>query len=145
MADNYTQYYLRQAEGHGVPAEVFRYTQKGAGIGSYLGGLFRRVFPLLRSGVKAVGKEALSTGVNLLKDVFGGRSLGESVGARVTEAGTNLSRKVGTKLQGMVGSGYKMRKRKRRAQSKRNTKTRKVTKRAPRKAKKSIKNKDIFG
>ncbi|KAF4529266.1 hypothetical protein B566_EDAN015407 [Ephemera danica] len=34
--------------------------------------MFRRIFPLISRGAKAVGKEALSTGVNLLKDALNG-------------------------------------------------------------------------
>lgn len=44
--------------------------QRGHGIGSFLGGLFRTITPLLKSGARAVGKEALKTGMNVLGDVL---------------------------------------------------------------------------
>jgi len=44
--------------------------QRGNGIGSFFRGLFRFVKPLLFSGAKAVGKEALRTGSNILTDIL---------------------------------------------------------------------------
>jgi len=156
MADPYTSYYLRQAEGRDRVETNRSYSQKGDGIGSFLGGLFRRVLPLFSSGAKAIGKEALSTGVNLLKDMLNGKSMKESVTSRVTEAGTSLTKKAANKMGSMVGSGYKTRKRRKRPQSRVITKRRKVTKRAAkrkkpkRKLKKKVKRqskkfKDLFG
>ena len=51
-------YYVKQA-GNGLP--VFRGAsfQKGYGIGSVFGSIGRAVLLLLKSGAKAVGKEAL--------------------------------------------------------------------------------------
>ncbi|KAF4519025.1 hypothetical protein B566_EDAN001610 [Ephemera danica] len=109
----YTQYYLRQAEGR-YGGDYRGMTQKGDGLGSFLGGLFRRIFPLFSSGAKVVGREALSTGVNLLRDAISGRSMKESVRERVKQAGTNLTNKAAQKMESMVGSGYKKRKRRRR-------------------------------
>lgn len=67
--DLYTDYYLNQI-GTGVgsiyagPAY-----QKGYGIGSFLGGLFRGVYPLIKKGSKAIGSELLKSGVGLLTDL----------------------------------------------------------------------------
>jgi hypothetical protein len=153
MADPYTRYYMRQAEGRDHGDTYRPYTQKGDGIGSFLGGLFRRVFPLFSSGAKAIGKEALSTGVNLLKDMLSGKSMKESVSSRVTEAGSSLTKKAANKMSSMVGSGYKTRKRKTRPQSRTTSKRRKVLKRAAKKSKRqprrklvkrSKKTRDIF-
>ena len=43
--------------------------QRGSGIGSFLGGLFRSILPIFTRGAKAVGKEAWRTGMNVLSDV----------------------------------------------------------------------------
>lgn len=67
--DIYTQYYLSQV-GSGIgniysgPAY-----QKGYGIGSFLGGLFRAVFPLIKKGATALGSEVFKSGVGLFKDL----------------------------------------------------------------------------
>lgn len=149
MSDQYTLYYMRQAEGRNG-GSFHSPTMKGDGLGSFLGNLFRRIFPLLSSGAKVVGQEALSTGVGLLKDALNGRSLKESMYDRVSQAGKNLSEKAAKKMEGMVGNGYKRRKRKRKSQSRAASKRRKVSKK-PRKKKRSTvntrkrKKRDIFG
>jgi len=70
--DRYTLYYLNQSGGGGEVGPVYRATfrvQRGNGIGSFFRGLFRFVKPLY-SGAKAVGKEALKTGYNIITDMF---------------------------------------------------------------------------
>jgi len=60
--DRYTRYYVNQSGGVGEVGPVYRASfrvQRGNGIGSFFMGLFRFVKPLLYSGAKAVGKEAL--------------------------------------------------------------------------------------
>lgn len=84
--------------------------QRGhGGIGSFLAGLFRKVLPLLSRGAKAVGKEALRTGMNIVSDVTNQNTpLKESFRNRVKESGENLKRKAEEKLDRMMeGSGYK--------------------------------------
>ena len=57
-------------EGGGV-VKVYVGTpyQQGAGIRSFLGGVFRYVLPLLKRSARAVGKEALQAGTNIMTDV----------------------------------------------------------------------------
>jgi hypothetical protein len=117
MSDPYTLYYLRQAEGRDHGGSYRGSSQKGDGLGSFLGGLFRRIFPLLKSGVKTLGTEALSSGIHLLRDVITGKPLKDSVRQRVTEAGTNLTAKAARKVESMVRSGYKRAKQKRMSHS----------------------------
>jgi hypothetical protein len=143
MSDPYTLYYLRQAEGR-YAGDYRGNNQKGDGLGSFLGGLFRRIFPLLSCGAKAVGKEALSTGIGILKDAITGRSMTESVRERISQAGTNLTTKAANKMESMVGSGYKNRKRRSRTQFRVSAKRRRVTQRRA-KSKKSKRRRDIFG
>lgn len=105
----YEHYYSNQA-GSGVGI-IYRGVphQRGHGIGSFLGGLFRSVFPLLSSGAKAVGKEALSAGVGLLSDMFKAQPLGESFKSRFKDASANLKRKADNKIDSLMsGSGYKI-------------------------------------
>jgi len=59
--DRYTRYYINQSGG-GEMGPVYRANfkvKRGNGIGSFFKGLFRFVKPLLYSGAKALGKEAL--------------------------------------------------------------------------------------
>lgn len=71
--------------------------QRGSGIGSFLGGLFRRILPILRKGTIAVGKEVINSGSNFINDVR------QNVKDRSREAVTNLAKKA------MYGEGYKRR------------------------------------
>ena len=85
--------------------------QQGAGIGSFLGGVFRYVLSLLKRSAKAVGKEALQTGVNIMSDV-GERNtpFKEAFKMRVRQSGENLQQKAKEKLDRfMTGEGYKVR------------------------------------
>lgn len=137
MTDPYTLYYQRQAAGTYV-GDYRAVSQKGDGIGSFLGGLFRRILPLISGGFKAIGKEGLATGVNLLKDTLNGRSFKDSVRDRVSEAGKNLTEKAAQKMSSMVGNGYKKRKRNSVSQSKSRSKKRRLSKTSRSKS-------DIFG
>lgn len=90
-----TRYYLAQA-GAGSPSfysgPIYQrgngVSQRGSGIGSYLGGLIRRLLPILRKGTIALGKEVINNGSKFIMD------LGDDV---------NLNKKV------MHGEGYKKR------------------------------------
>lgn len=107
----YEHYYKHQA-GTGVGV-IYKGAlhQRGHGIGSFLGGLFRSVLPLLSSGAKAIGKEALNAGVGLLKDMAATKPMEESIKNRFKEASSNLKRKADSKIDSLMsGSGYKSRK-----------------------------------
>lgn len=166
---HYEQYYDSQV-GNGGIEHVYTGApfQKGhGGIGSFLGGLFRRALPFLRRGARAVGKEALRAGMNIIDDVSENKAtFKEALRARARESGRNLKRKAEEKIESLMeGSGYKRTPRRRKRQSKvsrrrkrttrkakaRKTKTRKTTKNSNRKRKtRNIKKKirsvrDIFG
>lgn len=106
--------------------------QRGRGIGSFLGGLFRRTIPLMTKGVKAIGKESLNTGMNVLNDTFiKGQPMSYSLQNRVTEAGNNLSKKLGNKVGKLMRGEGKGRSRRRRV--KRNVRSKKQKVRRSRK------------
>ncbi len=115
--DPYMTYYRHQVGG-AVPT-VFRgggsdtfHRQHGHGIGSFLGGLFRSVMPILKSGATAIGKEALRSGVGFLTDVT---SMDQRTAAstRLKEFTGGLKRRADEKLdrvlQGRGASMYKKR------------------------------------
>lgn len=143
-----TRYYLAQAgSGFGdfYSGPIY---QRGYGIGSFLGGLFRTILPILKRGTAVVGREVLNSGANFLKDVGNNVNPREAFNSRTREALSNLSNRVMT-----GGGGYKVSKRPRKRQlsktSQRGTiKRRKVVKKkktnkTPRRNKKK-KLKDIF-
>ena len=48
--------------------------QRGRGLGGFLGRLFRGLLPIAKSAAKAIGKEALKTGVGVAGDVLNNRA-----------------------------------------------------------------------
>jgi hypothetical protein len=70
--DDYTRYYMNQAGGGDIGSAYrasFR-IQRGRGIGSFFRGLFRLVKPLLYSGARVFGKEALKPVSQILTDII---------------------------------------------------------------------------
>lgn len=115
--DLYSDYFEAQTgggsarAGHGGISNVYvgSPNQRGHGIGSFLGGLFRRIIPLLKQGARTVGKEALRAGVNVASDVLdSGMHPREAFKTRLRESGQNLKRKAEEKIDTLMkGSGYK--------------------------------------
>jgi hypothetical protein len=151
--ERYVKYYQAQSQGLGISPKFSR-TQKGMGIGSFLGNLFRRIAPYLFSGARAVGGELLDTGVNLLKDRINNKDIKQSLDTHLGNAGKNLATKASSSVKSMLGMGYKRKRTTARAQSrpvKRRKKTpnkiakRKSSKNKKTKASANKKKKDIFG
>ena len=114
-ADQYYEYFKNQQKGFGGGAyvegigNVYRsrrgirgfglYRQRGAGIGSFFAGLFRKVVPFLTEKViPTVGpavKESLKTAAaNVMQDVIQGENVLESVKKNVSTEGQKLFAKV---------------------------------------------------
>jgi hypothetical protein len=66
-------YYLQTGSGYrGLPY------QRGYGLGSVLGSLFRSILPVGKKVLKTVGKQALVTGAQIASDALAGRNVGEA-------------------------------------------------------------------
>jgi hypothetical protein len=76
----------------GLP--IHDYHQTGNGLGGILAGLARSVMPvlapLLKRGAKVVGKQLLSSGVGIAKDLLSGGKLKSSLKTRGKEAAQNV-------------------------------------------------------
>lgn len=102
-------YHSQFGSGRGVDTVfVGSPRMRGHGLGSWFSGIFRSALPLLAKGARAVGKEALRAGVNILDDVTeNNRGFKESFHSRLNESGLNLKRKASEKINKMMeGSGY---------------------------------------
>lgn len=108
--DEEDEYYDTASRGGGIPRVfVGAPYQRGHGIGSFLGGLFRKVLPYLTKGMRAVGKEALRTGINVIEDVENNTPLKVALRNRFEESRGNLKRKAEEKISSLMkGSGYKL-------------------------------------
>jgi hypothetical protein len=97
-------YYVNQAgSGMGAIYSGPLY-QKGYGIGSFLGGLFRAVLPLIKSRGLSIGKHLLKTGVDVLGDVQENKSFKTSLSDRKNEIINSMKDAV------INGKGYLRRK-----------------------------------
>ena len=89
--------------------------QRGHGVGSFLGGLFRTIAPILRSGASTIGREALRSGVGFLSDVATtSTDPREAAGMRFRDFSSALKRKTDEKIErvlrgGGVGQRFKKR------------------------------------
>ena len=101
--------------GRGIPYFAGPVYQRGHGIGSLFRGLFRFAMPLLKHGAKAVGRQALQTGIQVAGDMLENRPVKESIRARVREAGSTLKTKAENKMTQLLAGSGKRRARKRRA------------------------------
>ena len=95
------QYYDQQV-GRGLPYFAGAHYQRGHGLGSILGGLFRSaiplVKPLVKQGVRTMGREALKAGVGVVGDVLQGRNIKQSAGRRLKAAAGNTLKRVATDI-----------------------------------------------
>ncbi len=98
-------YFLSQAKqtGHGgmIGYQGTPY-QRGNGLGSFLGRLFRSILPVAKSmgksALKTVGKEALNMGANVLGDVTQGKQIKNSLKEHGLQATKNLTNKAINKV-----------------------------------------------
>jgi hypothetical protein len=129
-ADEYLSFYVNSLDARGLGGNYKRIrVQRGDGLGSFLSGAFRRLFPILTSGAKAVGEQILNTGLLLLRDGINGKDMKESVRERVNAAGNNLSKRAAANLGDMVGNGLKPPRKRKKAQSNRGRKRQNTSKR----------------
>ena len=100
--DHLVRYYLHQA-GRGKNNAIGPVyatplvPQRGYGIGSFLSGLWRVVRPTIWSGAKAIGRETLRTGCDILTDIdclSPDQNLRGIVSKHVTECTQNLIAKL---------------------------------------------------
>ena len=89
----YREFFTRHQTGSGMPVFVGRRFQRGHGIGNVLGGLLRRVVgflgacgaDFLKQNRQAAVSNLIKTGVNVVKDVSGGKKVKEALKARIPE------------------------------------------------------------
>lgn len=116
--------------------------------GSFLCGLFRAVFPILKKGSSALGHELLNSGIGVINDAWKTGDLKAAQKNRGKQFISNVSDRISNH---MFGSGYTSTLGTKRAQSKRVTKpkkTSKITKKKPAKSKvvkkkKTVKKKNV--
>lgn len=115
----YLKYYDNQVGG-GVThqRQYITYNQRGNGVGGFLKGLYRTVYPILQRVARPVGEELWQAGVSVLDDVLTHKSdLKKSLETRLKESGHRLKRKAVDNLETLWnnrGGGSTSHKKKRR-------------------------------
>src|SRR5258705_6897006 len=101
-------YYNLQGGGGVGTVFVGQRFQRGHGLGSFFDGLFRSAMPLITRGLQALGRQALSSGGEVLDDVMHGQPLRESFVSRTRDGAQILGGKLKLKLdEFQSGSGAK--------------------------------------
>ena len=94
--NGYYSYYLQQAQGGGggigqtLPVYSGIGVQAGHGLGNLLGAAFRLLSPAIKSVGKAVLRQGVATGSNILSDVIEGQTLKQAAKRRAVEGGQSL-------------------------------------------------------
>ena len=90
----------RGQTGRGSGMTYFHGTQnqRGSGFGSLFSGLLRAVMPVAKTALKAVGREALRTGVSVASDALAGQNVAQSLEHHGRQAAGKLVRKAGRHL-----------------------------------------------
>ena len=106
---DWTRYYLNQAGGS-VNYDYFRGNvyQKGYGLGGTFKKFFKWIIPIfnkhalpvVKSGLKSVGKEALSSVANIAKDVVAGEDIKNSASKNITGSINNIQQSLERKMEG---------------------------------------------
>ena len=111
-AEDWDNFFKDQAvkSGHGIPGFEGIPYQRGGGLGNFLGRLFRSVLPVLKKVGKAVGKQALATGADIMADVARGRNIKESAQEHGRAGLADLADKAGKNLRGHGQLGTRARK-----------------------------------
>jgi hypothetical protein len=101
-AEDWDKFYFAQAgqSGHGIQGFEGTAYQRGNGLGNIFGRLIRFIMPVAKKAAKAVGKQALASGANILSDVVQGRNLKESAKEHGRAALGNLADKAAAKMRG---------------------------------------------
>ena len=104
------EYYVGQAKqtGHGGMAgfQGIPY-QRGNGLGSFFGRLFRSILPVAKnigkSALKTVGKEALHLGANVMNDVVQGQNIKQALKTRGKKSTQKLINRAATVVKKQTG------------------------------------------
>ncbi|GBN39472.1 hypothetical protein AVEN_51774-1, partial [Araneus ventricosus] len=100
--------------GNGL--DFYRGAAYQSGYGGVVGlfrSFYRSAIPLFKSGAKAIGKQILKSGLDVMSDISRGDKPKQAAQRRFKEAGKILTDKAASKVKTMIGSGKRNKKRRR--------------------------------
>ena len=90
---DYENYYVTHI-GKGIPYYSGRQFQRGYGLSGLFLSIGCAVLPMIKSGIKTVGKEVLRLGAEFALDALRGKNLKEAAIHRAKQSGVNLLERV---------------------------------------------------
>lgn len=105
---SFEEYYSNQG-GNGLPYYKGISLQRGSGLGGIFKSMYRMVLPLFKSGARALGKQALKSGIDIANDYVQGKDLKTASEQRAREAAKILTDKASTKVKTMIGGNKRKR------------------------------------
>lgn len=88
-SSHYKNYYANQAGG-GMPVFRGKTVQHGSGLGGVFSKIFKGIAPMFKNLTKTAGKQLITTGANIAKDVLSGKKLADSTKSNFTQGGKQL-------------------------------------------------------
>ena len=107
-------YYLRNQTDGTLTGFRGARIQRGYGLGNFFKSIARFSIPMVKKGVKAVGKKAIETALGVCQDMLAGKSAKQAVKIRGRQAVEDLANQVINNIKRQVGGG---RQRKQKSQS----------------------------
>lgn len=93
----WVEFFASQTGGNGFVGDPFQ--RGGFALGGLFKGLARMVLPVIKKAGKAVGKQALKTGVAVAQDALAGRNVGEAFEEHGRTAAAKLLNKAVSRKQ----------------------------------------------
>lgn len=87
-------HYCDQQEGGSLPVYIGARYQRGSGLGSFLGGIFRTAIPFLKKGLLGIGKYGLERGLQLVGELERGKQFGDAARDQVQHAKQDFANKI---------------------------------------------------
>ena len=88
------RYKVAHQRGHGLPVFTGLRYQRGHGLGNMLRALGKIALPVLKSGAKVLGKQALKTAAQVANDVASGAPIKKAVKKRVVQRVQKVTKRV---------------------------------------------------
>lgn len=99
MLDHLTHYYMQQGRGEDDFYRASYAAQKGYGMWGLFSNLWRHAKPFFASAGKTLGRQALSTGGQILSDIASSSKKPADIASeRLDEAKRNIAARAGTTL-----------------------------------------------
>lgn len=142
LDDEFTHKHYKQNGNGTIPIFSGDKYQTGFGLGSIFGSILKAALPVVKEGVKSLGKTAVKTGLNIARDSLSGKSIKDSLSDNLDNAKGEVLSKARKYVGNKVRANQNVYNSKRNINRKRSNKS--VTSKKPMKHKRRKIRRDIF-